>query len=73
MTGCGAIGWTIWLRNTFPQESFVLYGSRDSFIPYYSGHIATVALPEFGDQSATVIRDENADKVLDSVDLQDGH
>lgn len=60
------------LRNTFPQESFILYGSRDSFIRYYSGHLAVVALPEFGDQSATVIRDENADKVLDSVDFRMG-
>jgi bifunctional NMN adenylyltransferase/nudix hydrolase len=60
------------LSNTFPQESFVLYGSRDSFIPYYSGHMNVVALPELGDHSATTIRDENADKVLDSVDFRMG-
>ncbi|WP_276479481.1 NUDIX domain-containing protein [Paraflavitalea pollutisoli] len=60
------------LRNTFPQESFVLYGSRDCFIPYYSGSLAVVALPELGNHSATTIRDENADKVLDSVDFRMG-
>lgn len=62
----------ILLRNTFPQESFVLYGSRDCFIPYYSGTLPVVALPELGNHSATTIRDENADKVLDSVDFRMG-
>jgi bifunctional NMN adenylyltransferase/nudix hydrolase len=60
------------LRSTFPQESFVLYGSRDCFIPYYSGHLPVVALPELGSHSATMIRDENADKVLDTVDFRMG-
>lgn len=60
------------LHHTFPQESFVLYGSRDSFIPYYSGHLPVEALPEQGDYSATAIRDENADRVLESVDFRMG-
>ena len=60
------------LRNTFPQESFLLYGSRDSFIPYYNGHLQTVALPELGDHSATAIRDEHSDRVLDTVDFRLG-
>lgn len=60
------------LAGSFPQESFVLYGSRDCFIPYYSGHFPVVGLPELGDHSATAIRDANADKVLDSVDFRMG-
>jgi len=60
------------LQNTFPSESFILYGSRDSFMPYYKGHLQTVALPEFGEHSATAIRNENSDKVLDSVDFRMG-
>lgn len=60
------------LQGTFPQESFILYGSRDCFIPYYSGHLPAMALPELGDHSATAIRDANADKVLDSTDFRMG-
>jgi bifunctional NMN adenylyltransferase/nudix hydrolase len=60
------------LQNTFPVESFVLYGSRDCFIPYYSGHLQVVALPELGEHSATAIRDANSDKVLDSTDFRMG-
>jgi bifunctional NMN adenylyltransferase/nudix hydrolase len=60
------------LQNTFPVESFVLYGSRDCFIPYYTGHLQVVALPELGEHSATAIRHENSDKVLDSTDFRMG-
>lgn len=60
------------LHNTFPLESFVLYGSRDSFIPAYSGRNTVVALPEAGNYSATEIRENNSDKVLDSVDFRLG-
>ncbi len=60
------------LQNTFPSESFILYGSRDSFLPYYSGHLQVVALPEFGEHSATAIRNDNSDKVLDSTDFRMG-
>lgn len=60
------------LQNTFPQESFVLYGSRDCFIPYYSGRMQVVALPELGEHSATAIRNENSDKVLVSEDFRMG-
>jgi bifunctional NMN adenylyltransferase/nudix hydrolase len=60
------------LHSTFPLESFVLYGSRDSFIPAYSGHNAVVALAEAGEFSATAIRDSNSDKVLDTVDFRMG-
>jgi len=60
------------LQNTFPQESFVLYGSRDCFIPYYSGRMPVVALPELGEHSSTAIRNENSDKVLVSEDFRMG-
>ena len=60
------------LQNTFPLESFILYGSRDCFIPYYSGRWQVVALPGLGEHSATNIRNENSDKVLDSTDFRMG-
>lgn len=60
------------LGSAFPQEHFVLYGSRNSFAPYYSGHLPVELLPELGDHSATAIRDVNADKVLDSSDFRMG-
>jgi bifunctional NMN adenylyltransferase/nudix hydrolase len=60
------------LQNTFPRESFILYGSRDCFIPYYSGRLQVVALPELGEHSATAIRNENGDKVLDTEDFRMG-
>ena len=60
------------LSSAFPNEQFVLYGSRDSFIPYYSGRNATVDLPEHGDYSATELRNQYADKVFDSRDFRAG-
>ena len=60
------------LSSAFPNEQFVLYGSRDSFIPYYSGRNATVDLPEHGDYSATELRSQYADKVFDSRDFRAG-
>lgn len=60
------------LASTFSMEQFVLYGSRDSFIRYYSGHFTVQELPEKGTHSASSIRDENGDKVLNSVDFRLG-
>jgi len=60
------------LGKVFPTESFLLYGSRDSFIPYYSGRYAVHELPDAGDYSATAIREENADKVKDTEDFRMG-
>ncbi len=42
------------------------------FIPYYSGSLQVVALPEYGEHSATAIRNDNSDKVLESVDFRMG-
>lgn len=60
------------LKGTFPTEQFVLYGSRDSFIPFYSGKLETVELPEHGTHNATELRQQYAEKVLNSVDFRAG-
>jgi bifunctional NMN adenylyltransferase/nudix hydrolase len=60
------------LRSVFPNEDFCLYGSRDSFIPYYSGRFETVELPSHGDYNATELRKQYADKVFNSTDFRAG-
>lgn len=60
------------LANNFPQETFVLYGSRDSFIPSYTGKFQTEALPPVKDYNATAQREEIADKVFDTEEFRAG-
>ncbi len=60
------------LTTACPAERFELYGSRDSFIPYYSGRNKTIELPEHGDHNATELRQKYADKVSDSQDFRAG-
>jgi len=60
------------LRGVFPTEQFCLYGSRDSFIPHYTGKFETIELPEHGDYNATELRRQYADKVFDSTDFRAG-
>lgn len=60
------------LRDTIAGSGFVLYGSRDSFIRYYSGHFETVELPEVGSHRATAIREQISDKVMDSEEFRTG-
>ncbi|QEM09324.1 NUDIX domain-containing protein [Mucilaginibacter rubeus] len=60
------------LKSVFNAEQFCLYGSRDSFIPYYSGKFETIELPEHGDYNATELRKQYADKVFDSNDFRAG-
>ncbi|PTB98048.1 NUDIX hydrolase [Marivirga lumbricoides] len=60
------------LESAFPSESFTLYGSRDNFIPYYTGKKQVVELPEHGDYSATELRKKYADKVSNSRDFRAG-
>jgi bifunctional NMN adenylyltransferase/nudix hydrolase len=60
------------LKNVFPSETFCLYGSRDSFIPYYKGKLETIELPEHGDYNATELRKQYADKVFASNDFRAG-
>jgi bifunctional NMN adenylyltransferase/nudix hydrolase len=60
------------LRNSFPMETFILYGSRDCFIFFYSGNLTVEELPKTGDYSATSIRNANSDKVRDTEDFRMG-
>jgi bifunctional NMN adenylyltransferase/nudix hydrolase len=60
------------LSNNFPQETFVLYGSRDSFIPSYSGRFTTEALPPVQDFNATAQREAISDKVFDTEEFRAG-
>jgi bifunctional NMN adenylyltransferase/nudix hydrolase len=60
------------LRSVFPTEQFSLFGSRDSFIPFYSGRFETVELPAHGDFNATDLRQQYAEKVFDSNDFRAG-
>lgn len=60
------------LKSVFSAEQFCLFGSRDSFIPYYSGKFETVELPEHGDYNATELRKQYADKVFGSNDFRAG-
>src|SRR5579871_469366 len=60
------------LSDSFPGAEFRLYGSRDSFIPHYSGRFETVELPETNSTSATLIREKISDQVLDSQEFRIG-
>jgi bifunctional NMN adenylyltransferase/nudix hydrolase len=60
------------LTNTFPGGSFRLYGSRDSFIPFYNGRFEVEQLPEVGTHSSTILRDQISDRVLDSEEFRTG-
>lgn len=53
-------------------ESFILYGSRDSFIKHYHGKYKTQELPEHGDYNATEIREKYKDRVGKSEDFRAG-
>jgi bifunctional NMN adenylyltransferase/nudix hydrolase len=60
------------LTETFPGGSFRLYGSRNSFIPFYNGRFDVEQLPEVGDHSSTILRDQISDRVLDSEEFRTG-
>lgn len=60
------------LAETFPGGSFRLYGSRDSFIPFYNGKNQVEQLPEVGSHSSTLLRDQISDRVLDSEEFRTG-
>ncbi|MBW8685957.1 NUDIX domain-containing protein [Chitinophaga rhizophila] len=60
------------LSNNFNNESFILYGSRDSFIPYYSGRFPTAALPPVQDFNSTAQREAISDKVFDTEEFRAG-
>lgn len=54
------------IQSSFPNEKFLLYGSRDSFIPNYHGRLQTEELTSQSDFSGTAVREEVSDKVMDS-------
>jgi len=60
------------LTNTFPGAAFALYGSRDSFIDFYTGKNSVVELPKHGDHNATEIRRMVKEKSMDSLDFRTG-
>jgi bifunctional NMN adenylyltransferase/nudix hydrolase len=60
------------IREVFPLGSVVLYGSKDSFIPYYSGKFDTCELEPENYISATQIRDEISNEILKSRDFRAG-
>jgi bifunctional NMN adenylyltransferase/nudix hydrolase len=69
----------VWSQNldhllsiTFSKESFVLYGSRDSFIKNYSGKYEVSEIEESNEQSATNLREQMSDKVMDTKDFRCG-
>lgn len=69
----------IWSKNidiriseVFPNKEATLYGSRDSFIPYYKGKHKTCELEPESYISATGIRDKISKKILSSADFRAG-
>lgn len=60
------------IREIFPSGSVTLYGSRDSFIPYYSGIFNTCELVPDVFVSATDIREKVAKKIIRSSDFRAG-
>lgn len=60
------------LREACPLGSVLLYGGRDNFIKYYSGHFDTADLGEFGAFSGTEIRKEVSREVKSSTDFRAG-
>jgi bifunctional NMN adenylyltransferase/nudix hydrolase len=60
------------LMNTFPGTSFMLYGSRNSFINYYSGRCKVQELPVYGEFSASEIRNSIKEQVMDAMEFRSG-
>jgi bifunctional NMN adenylyltransferase/nudix hydrolase len=56
----------------FGEKKTVIYGSRDSFIPYYKGKFQVIELEASFDHNATNIRAEVAKETLDSSDFRAG-
>ena len=60
------------IRETFPMGSVTIYGSRDSFIPYYIGQFQTKELEPESYVSATEIRNKVAKSIMKSSDFRAG-
>lgn len=55
-----------------PSQRVTLYGSRDSFIPSYTGRFPTVELTSSVQVSATEVREQAASKSVNSPDFRAG-
>jgi bifunctional NMN adenylyltransferase/nudix hydrolase len=60
------------LREVCPMGDALLYGGRDSFINYYSGHFETTELDGIGDFSGTEMRKEVSQATKASPDFRAG-
>jgi bifunctional NMN adenylyltransferase/nudix hydrolase len=56
----------------YGEKKIVLYGSRDSFIPYYSGKFPVIELEDSGDYNATNIREKVSRETLGTRDFRRG-
>jgi bifunctional NMN adenylyltransferase/nudix hydrolase len=56
----------------FGNKKALLYGSRDSFLPHYTGKHATTELTSNIDMSATQVRLEVSKEILESKDFRAG-
>lgn len=60
------------IREVFPSGSVTLYGSRDSFKPYYKGQFKVVEFEPESYESATDVRKQVAGKVMQSEEFRAG-
>lgn len=60
------------IREVFPLGSVLLYGSRDSFIPFYSGKFECIELEPEKYVNATDIRKMCSERVISSPDFRAG-
>lgn len=60
------------IETAYGKKSTVIYGSRDSFIPYYSGRHDVIELEESETYNSTNVREEIARESLDSDDFRSG-
>ena len=60
------------IREVFPIGSVVLYGSRESFLPYYEGKFDTCELEATEKVSATQIREEVSHQIIKSEEFRAG-
>lgn len=60
------------LNSVFPGEHMILYGSRDSFMSYYSGKLKVEEFPVYGKFNATEIREMVSETIGTSADFRKG-
>lgn len=68
----------IWSRNLdeiinkYKNNEVILYGSRDSFIPYYSGQYKTQEIPVLRNHNATELRNKVIEEPLNNPSFRSG-